>query len=78
MAHELDGLGVSVQHILTGGSLESHGDAMNRLLTQFKMDPEDDLATDRRATIAAAVAHQAGRVAYVRRSTKASLGTPTP
>lgn len=71
VAHALDGLGTSVQHILADGSLESHGETMNRLLTQFGMNPEDDLASNRAESIAAAIAHQAAQVAYVRPSTKA-------
>ena len=78
MARALDDLGTSVQHILGDGSLESHGDAMNRLLTQFGMDPEDDLATNRSEAIAAAIAHQAGRVAYTRASTKVELEMRRP
>ncbi len=77
VAHALDGLGASVQHILPDGSLESHGEAMKRLLTQLGMDTEDDLATNQAETIAVAVAHQAGRVAYVRPSTKSELEVQT-
>ena len=78
VAHALDGLGTSVQHILADGLLESHGETMNRLLTQFRMNPEDDLATDRDATIAAAIAHQARRVSYVRPSIKAKREMRAP
>lgn len=77
VAHALDGLGTNVQHILADGTLESHGETMNRLLTLFGMNPEDDLATNRAETIAAAIAHQAGQVAYVRPSTESESETRT-
>ena len=78
VAHALDGCGTSVQHILSDGSLESHGETMNRLLTQFGMDTEDDLATSRGESIAAAIAHQAGRVAYAQPSTQANKEMRAP
>ncbi len=77
VAHALDGLGSNVQHMLSDGSLESHGETINRLLAQFGMNPEDDLVTNRADSIAAAIAHQAGQVAYVRPSTESELETRT-
>jgi uncharacterized protein (DUF488 family) len=55
--------GVDVRHILEDGSIESHDRALDRLLTQFKLD-EPDLFRTREESIADAYRLQAGRIAY--------------
>ena len=54
--------GVAVAHIHADGSLESHNDAMNRLLDVFKLPHYGDLFRSREAVIDDAVARQAQRV----------------
>ena len=54
--------GVSVAHIHADGSLESHDDAMNRLLDVFKLPYNGDLFRSREEVLDDAVARQARRV----------------
>ena len=53
---------VAVAHIHADGSLETHEDAMNRLLDAFKLPHNGDLFRSREAVIEDAVARQAQRV----------------
>jgi len=64
VARALDEVGVSVEHILPDGRLESHGDAMLRLLEVVGL-PREDLFRSRRELITLALAQQEERVAYV-------------
>lgn len=64
VGHALDQEGIEVRHILVDGSVESHKEAMDRLLTRHGLAPEGDLATPREQSIAAVIARQASRVAY--------------
>ena len=54
--------GVAPAHIHADGSLESHADAMNRLLDDFKLPHNGDLLRSREAVIDDAVARRAQRV----------------
>ncbi len=54
--------GVAVAHIRADGHLESHDDAMNRLLDSFKLPYNGDLFRSREAVIEDAAARQAQRV----------------
>ena len=54
--------GAAVAHIHADGSLESHADAMNRLLDSFKLPHHGDLFRSREAVLEDAVARQARRV----------------
>ncbi len=56
--------GVAVDHILADGRLESHGDAMVRLLAVLGL-PDEDLFRSRQELIAQALALQEERIAYV-------------
>lgn len=56
--------GVPVDHILADGRLETHGDAMVRLLAIVGL-PHEDLFRSRQELIAQAVALQEERIAYV-------------
>ena len=60
--------GVSVGHILAGGSVEEHTATMDRLLAGFKMSPHGDMLRSRDEAIAEALRRQAKRVAYVGRT----------
>ena len=65
VGNELDERGFTVVHILLDGCLESHADAMTRLLQKF--DLENDLFhrdLSRRELIAKAIARQARRVGH--------------
>ena len=55
---------IDVQHILDAGSLESHDEAMDRLLGIFKLSTEGDWFSTREDFIADAVARQAKKKAY--------------
>ena len=64
VARTLEERGVTVEHILAGGQLESHADAMVRLLDVVGL-PHEDLFRAREDLIADALARQEERVAYV-------------
>jgi uncharacterized protein (DUF488 family) len=55
--------GIVVEHILADGRLESHDDAMERLLNTVGL-PHEDLFRSRQELIAEALAKQEERVAY--------------
>ena len=59
----LDKEGLSVAHIHAGGRLESHQEAMDRLLDLAKL-PRDDLFRSREEIVAEALLRQEERVAY--------------
>lgn len=62
ISQTLAGHGVTVAHIHADGSLESHEDALNRLLGAFKLPHNGDLFRSREAVIEDALARQAQRV----------------
>lgn len=64
MARALDKQGVAVMHILGDGRLESHRDAMERLLDVTGL-PHEDIFRSHEELIAEALARQEERVAYV-------------
>ena len=64
VSRALDADGVAVSHILADGRLESHGDAMLRLLDIAGL-PRNDLFRSHGELIAEALARQEDRVAYV-------------
>jgi len=64
VARELDKRGVGVAHILADGRLESHGDAMDRLIGLAGLQPDGDLfrrARTREELVVAAVERQVQR-----------------
>lgn len=63
VARALDGLGVDVQHILPDGRLESHGDAMLRLLDVVGL-PREHLFQSTDELIQHALSRQEERIAY--------------
>ncbi len=68
VAPALEAAGMAVAHILATGELESHAEAMERLLVRFNLHPDDDLfrrGRTRTELIAEAMTRQAARVAYV-------------
>lgn len=54
----LAGRGLKVRHILSGGELEDHPDAMDRLLAKHHLGPEGDLLASREESLATAIALQ--------------------
>lgn len=64
VARALDQGGMDVSHILADGRLESHGDAMLRLLDVVGL-PREDLFRSQTELIAEALVRQEDRVAYV-------------
>lgn len=64
VARALDEQGISVAHILGNGVLESHRDAMERLLDVTGL-PHEDLFRSREQLISEALARQEEKVAYV-------------
>lgn len=73
VARALDDLGIAVAHILADGTLETHRDAMERLLDVVGL-PREDLFRSREELIAQALARQEEKVAYV----DAKLATEEP
>jgi uncharacterized protein (DUF488 family) len=65
--------GAAVHHILADGRLETHGDAMVRLLSLLGL-PREDLFQSRRDLIAQALALQEERIAYVDEKLTAAAG----
>ncbi len=77
----LDERGIEVEHIHADGRLESHNEAMERLLQLFNLDPDGDLfrrAQPREELVAEAIALQARRVAFVDRNLAAASGESNP
>jgi len=64
VSRALDELGVTVEHILPDGRLETHGDAMVRLLDVVGL-PREDLFRSREELTQHALARQEERIAYV-------------
>lgn len=64
VARALDEQGITVAHILSDGRLETHGEAMERLLDVTGL-PHADLFRSRQELIAQALAQQEEKVAYV-------------
>lgn len=73
VARALDEQGVEVMHILGDGRLESHRDAMERLLEVTGL-PRDDLFRSRAELIAEALKRQEDKVAYVDEKLAAEAG----
>ncbi len=65
VARHLEALGFSVAHIHTDGHLESHTDALERLVTQLNL-PATDIFRSHQDVIASAYRLQEDRIAYVR------------
>lgn len=66
VARYLDGLQVIVEHILEDGSLETHENALKRLLRQLHL-PEQDLFHSKAEMIDEAYKTQSQRIAYVKK-----------
>ena len=67
IGHELDNRGINVSHILSDGGLESHSNAMNRLLSELGLGVGDDLFQQhkpRSALIEEAIVYQSQRVGH--------------
>jgi uncharacterized protein (DUF488 family) len=65
VSRHLDNLGIAIEHILPDGSLETHGQAVKRLLRQLRIPDEcDDLFRTREAIIDDAYETQGDRIAY--------------
>ena len=65
VARALAGRGVAVAHILADGGLESHDDAMARLVEAHKLPPDGDMFRTREDVIVEALERQARKFAYV-------------
>jgi uncharacterized protein (DUF488 family) len=63
VARHLEALGITVEHILEDGSLESHTDTMARLVRQLNL-PEEDLFRSPEEIIEDAYRIQGERIAY--------------
>jgi uncharacterized protein (DUF488 family) len=64
-------LGIAIEHILPDGSLETHGQAVSRLLRQLNISEYDDLFRTRAAIIDDAYKTQGERIAYTTRTQSA-------
>lgn len=65
VARQLEALGFTVQHIHADGRLESHTDALNRLVRQLNL-PERDMFRSHKDVITNAYRLQEDRIAYDR------------
>jgi uncharacterized protein (DUF488 family) len=65
VARQLENIGVEVVHIHADGQLETHKDAMSRLLKSVGHADQDDLFKSREQLIDEACAIQERRIAYV-------------
>ena len=74
VAHNLAKRGIEAQHILVDSELESHDEAMNRLLGIFQLPPDVDMFRTRDDVIVEAVVLQAKRFAFVNDRMKAQHG----
>lgn len=63
VSRELDALGVEVRHILGDGRLETHRDAMSRLIRQLHL-PEEDMFKSREEVLEEAYRLQGERIAF--------------
>lgn len=63
VGRHLQALGLAVEHILEDGRLESHGDALSRLLRRLNL-PEHDMFRSREDVIEDAYRIQGQRIAY--------------
>lgn len=77
VARALEELGVTVEHILADGRLESHDVAMERLLDVLGL-PHEDLFRSRDELMAEALELQEARVAYVDEQLAAEAASETP
>jgi uncharacterized protein (DUF488 family) len=73
VSRALEATGVTVTHIHANGVLESHSDAMTRLLRLLSM-PEADLYRSKEQLVADACAAQEQRIAYVDERMRPRLG----
>jgi uncharacterized protein (DUF488 family) len=75
VARHLESLHITVEHIMEDGSLESHVQALSRLLRHLKL-PEQDLFRSRNDMIEAAYRIQGERIAYEKREDASDVGKP--
>ena len=69
VARALEEQGIDVAHIHADGRLETHAEAMDRLLKRFNLHPDGDLFRSllpREKLVAEAVAQQEKRIAFVK------------
>ncbi len=64
VAQALKGQGISVKHILASGELETHADAMDRLLALYDHPQQEDLFVCRDERITKAIIRQTERIAW--------------
>ena len=74
IARELEAQSVDVAHILADGGIESHREAMDRLLKEEKLDPADLFRT-REELVEEACRRQEHRIAYVNETMKNETST---
>jgi uncharacterized protein (DUF488 family) len=75
VARHIEAAGVRVEHILGDGSLESHDQALTRLLRLLKL-PESDMFRTRAELVDEAYRLQSDRIAYEKGSTNKRKGAP--
>ena len=76
VARHLFALGITVQHILADGTLESHAQVLNRLIRQLGL-PETDLFRSCDDVLLDAYKLQGDRIAYVADGSESSAPTGT-
>lgn len=76
VARHVEALGFSVEHIHADGHVESHADALERLVTQLNL-PATDIFRSHQDVIANAYRLQEDRIAYVRNDSEDVKGSST-
>ena len=74
VARHLSALGIPIQHILADGRLESHAEALNRLMRQLAL-PESDMFRSHEDVLTDAYKIQESRIAYT--TPELDLAAPT-
>ncbi|MCY3821006.1 MAG: DUF488 domain-containing protein [Gammaproteobacteria bacterium] len=72
VAQALDARSVNVHHILADGAIETHADAISRLLQQYDLNPDGDMLTSREEAISLAIGRQAREVAFAEQAPRAA------
>ncbi len=72
VGQQLDGRGVDTRHILANGEIESHQQAIDRLLARHHLSPAGDLLATREEFIATAIGRQTGLGSLAGQSARAT------
>ncbi len=72
VAQALDARGVNVHHILADGTIETHADAISRLLRKYDLNPDGDMLTSREEAIPLAIGRHVQEIAFAEQAPRAA------